>query len=60
MIQFKDTKGNFWVFTKTNIVSIYRTPRDKNNIAHVVVATTVGGPYSFDIDWNDKECIRES
>lgn len=60
MIQFKDTEGNFWVFIKTNIVSICRTPRNKNNNVHVVVTTTVGGPYSFDIDWNDKEYIRES
>lgn len=60
MIQFKDTKGNFWVFTKSNVILIYRTPKNENGIVHVEVTTTTDNSYSFDIDWNDKDCIRES
>ena len=60
MIQFKDTDGNFWVFTKANITLIYRTTKDENDIVHVSVTTTTDSSYSFDINWNDKDCIRES
>ena len=60
MIQFKDTRGNRWVFVRTNISLIYYTPKDQEGISHVTVSTTNDKVYSFDIDWTDADAIRES
>ena len=60
MIQFKDTRGNRWVFVRTNISLIYYTPKDQEGISHVTVSTTNDNVYSFDINWNDANEINES
>ena len=60
MIQFKDTRGNRWVFVRTNISLIYYTPKDQEGISNVSVSTTNNNVYSFAIDWTDADAIRES
>lgn len=60
MIQFKDIRGNRWVFIKANISVIYYTAQDQEGISKVSVTTTNGNVYSFDIDWTDADSIRES
>lgn len=60
MIQFKDTRGNRWVFIKANISVIYYTAQDQEGISNVSVTTTNGNVYSFDIDWTDANAVRES
>lgn len=60
MIQFKDTRGNRWVFIKANISVIYYTAKDQEGISNVSVTTTNGNVYSFDIDWTDADAVRES
>ena len=60
MIQFKDTRGNRWVFIKANISVIYYTAQDQEGISRVTVSTTNDKVYSFDIDWTDADAIRES
>ena len=60
MIQFKDTRGNRWVFVRTNISLIYYTPKDQEGISRVTVSTTNDKVYSFDINWTDADAIRES
>ena len=59
MIQFKDTRGNRWVFVRANISLIYCTPKDQEGISHITVSTTNDKVYSFDIDWTDADAIRE-
>lgn len=60
MIQFKDVRGNNWVFVKANISLIHYTPRDQEGISHVNVTTTNDKSYSFNINWNDKKAVTES
>ena len=60
MIQFKDTRGNRWVFIKANISVIYYTAQDQEGISNVTVTTTNDNIYSFDIDLNDVYSIQES
>lgn len=60
MTQFKDIYGNCWAFVRANISLIFYTPKDKEGISHVRVTTTDGMVYSFDIDLNDVDAIRES
>ena len=60
MIQFKDTRGNRWVFIKANISVIYYTPKDQEGISNVSVSTTNNNVYSFAIDWTDADAVRES
>lgn len=60
MTQFKDIHGNYWAFVRTNISLIYYTPKDQEGISHVTVTTTNNNVYSFDIDLNDADAIRES
>lgn len=60
MIQFKDTRGNRWVFIKANISVIYYTAQDQDGISSVSVTTTNNNVYSFAIDWTDADSIRES
>ena len=60
MIQFKDTRGNRWVFIKANILVIYYTAQDQEGISNVSVTTTNDNVYSFAIDWTDADSIRES
>lgn len=58
MIQFKDTRGNRWVFIKANISVIYCTTQDQEGISNVTVTTTNDNVYSFAIDWADEDAIR--
>ena len=60
MIQFKDTRGNRWVFIKANISVIYYTDQDQEGISNVSVTTTNNNVYSFAIDWTDADAIKES
>lgn len=60
MIQFKDMRGNRWVFVKANISVIYYTPQDQEGISNVSVTTTNDNVYSFAIDLNDVDAIKES
>ena len=60
MIQFKDTRGNRWVFIKANISVIYYTAQDQEGISNVSVTTTNGNVYSFNIDWTDADAVSES
>ena len=60
MIQFKDTRGNRWVFIKANISVIYCTAQDQEGISNVSVTTTNANVYSFAIDWTDADSVRES
>ena len=60
MIQFKDTRGNRWVFIKTNISVIYYTAQDQEGISNVSITTTNNNVYSFAIDWTDADSVRES
>ena len=60
MIQFKDTRGNRWVFIKANISVIYYTAQDQEGISNVTVITTNANVYSFAIDWTDADAVRES
>ena len=60
MIQFKDTRGNRWVFIKANISVIYYTSQDQEGISNVSVTTTNNNVYSFAINWTDADAIRES
>ena len=60
MIQFKDTRGNRWVFMKANISVIYQSAQDQEGISNVSVTTTNAKVYSFAIDWTDADAIRES
>ena len=60
MTQFKDTHGNYWAFVRTNISLIHYTPKDQEGISHVTVATTNDKVYSFDINLNDADTIKES
>ena len=60
MIQFKDTRGNRWVFIKANISVIYYTTQDQEGISNVSITTTNDNVYSFAIDWTDADTIRES
>lgn len=60
MTQFKDIHGNYWAFVRTNISLIYYTPQDQKGISHVSVTTTNDKVYSFDIDLNDVDAIKES
>lgn len=60
MTQFKDIYGNCWVFVRTNISLIYYTSKDQEGISHVTVTTTNNKVYSFDIDLNDADAIKES
>lgn len=60
MIQFKDTRGNRWVFIKANISVICYTAQDQDGISNVSVTTTNNNVYSFAIDWTDADSIRES
>lgn len=60
MIQFKDTRGNRWVFIKANISVIYYTAQDQEGISNVSVTTTNANVYSFAIDLNDVYSIQES
>ena len=59
MIQFKDTRGNRWVFIKANISVIYSTAQDQEGISNVSVTTTSNNVYSFAIDWTDADAVRE-
>ena len=59
MIQFKDIHGNRWVFVKANITVIYYTPKDQKGIIHVTIATINDNVYSFAVDWNDSNAIKE-
>ena len=59
MIQFKDTRGNRWVFIKANISIIYYTAQDQEGISNASVTTTNGNVYSFAIDWTDADSVRE-
>ena len=59
MIQFKDTRGNRWVFIKANISVIYYTAQDQEGISNASVTTTNGNVYSFAIDWTDADSVRE-
>ena len=60
MIQFKDTRGNRWVFIKANISVIYYKDQDEEGISNVSVTTTNPNVYSFAIDWTDADAVRES
>ena len=60
MIQFKDTRGNRWVFIKANISVIYYTAQDQEGISNVSVTTTNANVYSFANDWTDADAVRES
>lgn len=60
MTQFKDIHGNYWAFVRANVSLIYYTPKDKEGISHVTVTTTNDNVYSFAIDLNDADAIRES
>ena len=60
MIQFKDTRGNRWVFIKANISVICYTAQDQDGISNVSVTTTNNNVYSFAIDWTDADAVRES
>ena len=60
MIQFKDTRGNRWVFIKANISVIYYTAQDQEGISNVSVTTTNANVYSFAIDLNDAYSIQKS
>ena len=60
MIQFKDTRGNRWVFIKANISVIYYTAQDQEGISNVSITTTNDNVYSFAIDWTDADAVRES
>ena len=59
MIQFKDTRGNRWVFIKANISVIYYAAQDQEGISNVSVTTTNGNVYSFAIDWTDADAVKE-
>ena len=60
MIQFKDTRGNRWVFIKANISVIYSTAQDQEGISNVSITTTNDNVYSFAVDWTDADAIKES
>ena len=60
MIQFKDTRGNRWVFIKANISVICYTDQDQEGISNVSVTTTNNNVYSFAINWTDADTVRES
>ena len=60
MTQFKDIHGNYWAFVRANVSLIYYTPKDKEGISHVTVTTTNDNVYSFAIDLNDADAIKES
>lgn len=60
MTQFKDIHGNYWAFVRANISLIYHTSQDQEGISHVRVATTNDNVYSFDVDLNDADSIKES
>ena len=60
MIQFKDTRGNRWVFVKANISLIYYTAQDQEGVSNVSVTTINSNVYSFAIDWTDADAVRES
>lgn len=60
MTQFKDIHGNYWAFVRANISLIYYTPKDQEGISHVTVTTTNDKVYSFAIDLNDADAIKES
>ncbi len=60
MIQFKDIQGNCWVFVRANVSLIYYTSQDQEGIVQVSVTTTNNNVYSFAIDWNDANSIKES
>ena len=60
MIQFKDTRGNRWVFIKVNISVIYYTAQGQEGISNVSITTTNDNVYSFAIDWTDVDAIKES
>lgn len=60
MIQFKDMRGNRWVFVKANISVIYYTTQDQEGISNVSVTTTNDNVYSFAIDWTDVDAVKES
>lgn len=60
MIQFKDMRGNRWVFVKANISVIYYTAQDQEGISHVSITTTNDNVYSFTIDWTDTDAVKES
>lgn len=60
MIQFKDIRGNRWVFVRVNISVIYYTAKDQEGISNVSVTTTNDNVYSFAIDWTDADAVTES
>lgn len=60
MTQFKDIHGNYWAFVRVNISLIYYTPQNQGGISRVSVTTTNNNVYSFDIDLNDVDSIKES
>ena len=60
MIQFKDTRGNRWVFMEADISVIYYTAQDQEGISNVSITTTNNNVYSFAIDWTDADAVRES
>ncbi len=60
MTQFKDIHGNYWAFVRANISLIYYTPQDQEGISRVTVTTTNDKVYSFAIDLNDADAIKES
>ena len=60
MIQFKDTRGNRWVFIKANISVICYTAQDQEGISNVSVTTRNNNVYSFAIDGTDADSVRES
>ena len=60
MTQFKDIHGNYWAFVRANISLIFYTPKSQEGISHIRVTTTDSMVYSFDIDLNDVDAIRES
>ena len=59
MIQFKDTRGNRWVFITANISVIYCTAQDQEGISNVSITTTNDNVYSFAINWTDADAVRE-
>lgn len=60
MIRFKDIQGNCQTFVRANVSLIYYTPQDQEGISQVSVTTTNNNVYSFAVEWNDADAIKES
>lgn len=60
MIEFRDTEGGVWIFSRAQVVLIHYMTTEENNLTKVNVITVNNNNYSFIVNIADPDSVRST